>query len=106
MSPFWDSLYPLIEEGDASYRMAPTEYLSAKAAARLKEVPLTEGFGERQPLCWVDWERALRNEKVPGGGEEILHRPFWPPPAEQFAVYGCSLPSLPMLMVQQQRLKI
>lgn len=76
MSRFWNTLYPLIEEGDASYRMAPTEYLSAKVAGRLKEVPLTEGFGEKQPLCWVDWERALRNEKVQGGSDEILPSVF------------------------------
>lgn len=76
LSRFWPTLYPLIEDGDASYRLAPIEFLSQKVALRLKEIPLTESVSERPPLTWNDWERALRNEKAGAGSEEILPAQF------------------------------
>ena len=76
LSRYWVSLYPLMKEGDSSYRLAPIEYLSHKVSLRIKEVPLTEAYGERPALSWVEWERALRNEKAPSGGEEILPATF------------------------------
>ena len=32
--------------------------------------------GERPPYCWNDWERALRNEKAPRGGDDIVPATF------------------------------
>lgn len=72
MVRFWNTLYPLIEEGESSYRVAPLEYLSQRVSGRLKEIPLTDPIGDKAALTWIDWERALRNEKVPSGGGEIL----------------------------------
>ena len=65
-----------MEEGDSSYRLAPIEYLARKVSLRIKEVPLTEAYGERPALSWIEWERALRNEKAPSGGDEILPATF------------------------------
>ncbi|MBL8632606.1 MAG: type VI secretion system protein TssA [Myxococcales bacterium] len=76
MTRFWGSLYPLVEEGDSSYRMAPLELLSGKISLRLKEMFLTEPYGERPAFTWIDWERALRNEKTSSTGEEILPAVF------------------------------
>jgi predicted component of type VI protein secretion system len=63
MVRFWNTLYPLIEEGESSYRVAPLEYLSQRVSGRLKEIPLTDPIGDKAALTWIDWERALRNEK-------------------------------------------
>lgn len=76
LSRFWPSLYPLVEEGDASYRMAPLELLSSKISVRLKEISLTEPYGEKSALSWIDWERALRNEKASSAGDEIVPAVF------------------------------
>lgn len=72
MVRFWNTLYPLIEEGESSSRVAPLEYLSQRVSGRLKLIPLTDPVGEKAALTWIDWERALRNEKVPSGKEAIL----------------------------------
>lgn len=76
LARFWPTLYPLLEDGDASYRLAPIEFLSQKVGLRLKEIPLTDSVGERPSLCWNDWERALRNEKAGATSEEILPAQF------------------------------
>ncbi len=73
---FWPTLYPLIEDGDPSYRLAPLEFLSQKVALRLKELTLTASVSDRPALTWNDWERALRNEKAGAGSEEILPAQF------------------------------
>ena len=67
LTRFWETLYPVIDEGDTAYRLAPLEFLERKVALRLKQVPLTAPVqisgDEQQPLCFADWEQALHNEK-------------------------------------------
>ena len=64
---FWETLYPLLDEADTAYRLAPLEFLERKVAQRLKLVPLTDSpqtpGEERPPLSFADWEQALHNEK-------------------------------------------
>lgn len=75
LSRFWDTAYPVLDDGDAAYRLAPLEFLDRKVAPRLKQIPLTAPIeiGEQRPaLSFVDWERALHNEKTgqaAGSGE-------------------------------------
>ncbi|HRI50422.1 MAG TPA: type VI secretion system protein TssA [Pseudomonadota bacterium] len=73
LSQFWQTLYPLIDESEASYRLAPVEFLDRKVALRLKLLPLVQAPKAEQPaLTFIDWERALYNDKLSqasGGGE-------------------------------------
>jgi type VI secretion system protein ImpA len=78
---FWETLYPVLDEGDTAYRLAPLELLDRKIALRLKDIPLTkpaEHGEQRPPLDFADWERALHNEKTgqAGGAEELLTATF------------------------------
>ena len=73
---YWPTLYPLIEDGDPSYRLAPLEFLANKVALRLKELTFTASVSDRPAFTWNDWERALRNEKAGAGAEEILPSQF------------------------------
>ena len=71
---FWDTLYPLVDEGDTAYRLAPLDFLDRKVAVRLKQVTLTAPAGEEQRLLtFADWEQALHNEKLAqnGTGNEL-----------------------------------
>lgn len=65
LNQFWETLYPLIDEGDTAYRLAPMEFLDRKVALRLKLVPLVQALKAEQPaLTFTDWERALYNDKL------------------------------------------
>jgi type VI secretion system protein ImpA len=39
---FWDTVYPLIEEGDLEYRLAPFEFLNDKLSAAIRSAPLND----------------------------------------------------------------
>lgn len=69
VSKFWESMYPLLEESDPSYRLAPLEFLDRKVLTRLKRIPLTATGEDHLPLCYADWEQALRNDKL---GAEVV----------------------------------
>jgi type VI secretion system protein ImpA len=42
MEYFWESLYPLIEDDDLEYRMAPLEFMNEKLSPLVKQIPLTD----------------------------------------------------------------
>jgi type VI secretion system protein ImpA len=42
LSTFWDTAYPLVEDDDYDYRIAPFEFLNDKITAIIKEIPLTD----------------------------------------------------------------
>ena len=54
---FWDSLYPLSEEGDLEYRAAPFEFLNEKVAVQVRQVPLTEKTATRG-YSWLKWQES------------------------------------------------
>jgi type VI secretion system protein ImpA len=57
---FWDSLYPLIDDGEVAPRLAPIAWVSDKLVLPLKSVPLTAAAGEQtMSYGWRDWESAL-----------------------------------------------
>jgi type VI secretion system protein ImpA len=39
---FWDTVYPLIEDGDLEYRLAPFEFLNDKLSAAIRSAPLND----------------------------------------------------------------
>lgn len=39
---FWDSVYPLVEEDDLEYRIAPFEFLNDKLSAAIRSAPLND----------------------------------------------------------------
>ena len=56
---FWDTLHPLVEEGDVEPRLAPIEWANSKLSLRLKAMPLTSSsIAESRIFSWSDWERA------------------------------------------------
>jgi len=61
---FWDTLYPLIEDGDVEPRMAPIAWLNDTLARQIKALPLTKPeTREPQIFTWQDWERASASER-------------------------------------------
>lgn len=76
---FWDSLYPILDDGDTAYRLAPLEFLDRKVALRLKQLPLTKAAEKDLPaLSFADWEQALHNQKhsEPGTSTVLLPAQF------------------------------
>ncbi len=61
---FWESLYPVMDEDDASFRTAPIEWIDQKVAQKLKMLPITRPEdGEIQPFSFADWELAGHREQ-------------------------------------------
>lgn len=58
---FWDTIYPLPEDDDLEYRIAPFEWINEKISVILKLVPITNPVGDSsQAYSWADWETACR----------------------------------------------
>jgi type VI secretion system protein ImpA len=98
LNRFWESLYPVIDEGEVAYRLAPLEFLDRKVALRVKLLPLVQAPGDGQPqLNFTDWERALYNDKTSqsGGGGELSPAQFLAAaaatPSQQFVVLHAEL---------------
>jgi type VI secretion system protein ImpA len=54
LETFWDGLYPEIEDGDASLRAVPLEWLGGRLDMALRSAPITrKGFG------WFKYKEAL-----------------------------------------------
>jgi type VI secretion system protein ImpA len=54
---FWDTVYPLIEEGDLEYRIAPFEFLNDKLSAAIRSVPLNDPAAT--PACSLNaWNES------------------------------------------------
>ncbi len=50
---FWESVYPLMEEGDIEYRLAPFEFLNERISARIRQSTLTaSGYS------WFTWQES------------------------------------------------
>lgn len=58
---FWDTVYPLPEDGDLEYRIAPFEWINEKITIIVKLVQLTNPQGDSSRVYgWADWETACR----------------------------------------------
>lgn len=68
-SDFWDTVYPLADEGDLDFRVAPFEWANDKLPVIVKLVPITHPEGESsRPYCWADWESACRPARPDSSG--------------------------------------
>ncbi len=62
---FWDDLYPEIEAGDVTGRIAPIIWLNEKVSLKLKFIPITRPESmDSQPYGFADWESANLLEKL------------------------------------------
>lgn len=57
---FWDTLYPVLSDGDPSVRVGLVDWLDDVAARELRQIPLTEGNGQSPGYCLADWEAGLQ----------------------------------------------
>lgn len=57
LTGYWDSLYPLIEEGDLDYRAAPLEFMNEKLWSAVKGIPLTDRKST-PGYSWLKWEES------------------------------------------------
>ena len=57
LSDFWDTAYPLIEDDDFDYRVAPFEFLNNKMASAIKDIPLTDP-GATQGYSFAKWKES------------------------------------------------
>jgi len=53
---YWDSLYPIVEDDDATQRIGNLAWLLTRSIQLVKEIPLTEGRGSA--YSWSDFEGA------------------------------------------------
>ena len=62
---FWPDLYPVIEEGDLSARVAPLEWLNEKLRDLLRSLPIVRSATEPdERFSWTDYMNAQRLETV------------------------------------------
>jgi type VI secretion system protein ImpA len=54
LETFWDGLYPELEDGDASLRAVPLEWLGGRMDLALRKAPIT-----RKGLGWLKYKEAL-----------------------------------------------
>jgi type VI secretion system protein ImpA len=54
---FWDSLYPLIEDDDLEYRIAPLELMNEKLSGRIQQVPVTDP-ARTLGYSWLKWQES------------------------------------------------
>ena len=57
MESFWESLYPLMEDGDLEYRVAPLEFMNEKLWAITKQVPVTDP-SKTDGYSWLKWQES------------------------------------------------
>jgi len=62
---FWPDLYPAVEEGDLSARVAPLEWLNEKLPDLLRSLPIvTSATDPEERFSWTDYMNAQRLETV------------------------------------------
>jgi type VI secretion system protein ImpA len=62
---FWPDLYPVIEEGDLSARVAPLEWLNEKLPDLLRSLPIVSSATDpEERFAWTDYVNAQRLETV------------------------------------------
>jgi type VI secretion system protein ImpA len=54
---FWDTIYPLVEEGDLEYRIAPFEFLNDRLSYTVRQIPLTEP-GATAGYSQMKWQES------------------------------------------------
>jgi type VI secretion system protein ImpA len=54
---FWDSLYPVVEDGELEFRAAPLEFMNEKLGSRVREIPLTDSRST-PGYSWVNWQES------------------------------------------------
>jgi len=57
MDQYWESLYPLAEDGDLEYRIGPLEFLNDKVAPAIREIPVTDDHSG-VPYSWFHWQQS------------------------------------------------
>jgi type VI secretion system protein ImpA len=87
---FWDTLYPLIEEGDLEYRAGPLNWLNKDLPISIKSIPITAA-PDGPSYSYLQWEEsrmtdnlARKNPKAssakdedPGAGEGPITGAKW-----------------------------
>ncbi len=71
INDYWDTIYPLPDEGDLEYRIGPLEFLNEKISLTVRDAPLTNPKTSGG-YSWLKWQESRQ-----GGGEGKL-------PAEEF----------------------
>jgi type VI secretion system protein ImpA len=62
---FWPDLYPAIEDGDLSARVAPLEWLNEKLPQLLRSLPIVRSATDpEERFSWTDYMNAQRLETV------------------------------------------
>jgi type VI secretion system protein ImpA len=62
---YWPDLYPSIEDGDLSARLAPLEWMNAKLPELLRSLPIVNsGSDPEERFSWTDYVNAQRLEPV------------------------------------------
>ena len=54
---FWDTVYPLIEDGDLEFRVSPFEFLNDKVTTYVRQVPLTD-TRTTPGYSWLKWQES------------------------------------------------
>jgi type VI secretion system protein ImpA len=67
---FWDTLYPLPEDGELEYRVAPFEWINEKLSVVIKLVAITNPQDDSSIYTLTDWETACR----PNTGQPTTYR--------------------------------
>ena len=65
INDYWDTLYPLPEEGDLEYRIGPLEFFNDKISPAIKDIPITEPK-TTNGYSWHQWQES-RQEKAEEG---------------------------------------
>jgi type VI secretion system protein ImpA len=60
---FWETLYPVIEDGDLEARITPFEWLNEKLPVSLRAIPLTRSR-DGDAYAWIHREEARRLENL------------------------------------------
>ncbi len=59
LEQYWETAYPLIEDGDLEYRAGCFEFLNDKLVTPLKDIPLTDP-GKTNGYSWLAWQDSRR----------------------------------------------
>lgn len=60
ISDFWDTLYPLPDEGDLEYRIGPLEFLNDKLSSAVRSIPITDPSSTKG-FAWYQWQESRQN---------------------------------------------
>jgi type VI secretion system protein ImpA len=70
---YWDTLHPIIEDGDIEERVGNITWLLHRSVQLVKEVPITEGRGSQ--YSWTDFEAArARANNAAKTGETVSEK--------------------------------